>query len=80
MDIDDRAVSVEDRKAAACKTRTRAQKYCIHNNSLPKKFRAFNFRGWGYPRKFFNNENFPIYGSFTVLWQIVTLVIDLVSN
>ena len=29
---------------------------------MQKNFRAFNFRGWGHPRKFFNNENFPIYG------------------
>ena len=35
----------------------------IHNNSLQKIFRAFNFHGLGHPRKYFNNENFPIYGT-----------------
>ena len=40
-----------------------AKIYRIHNNSLQKIFHAFNFHGWGHPRKFFNNENFPIYGS-----------------
>ena len=31
--------------------------------SLLKKFRACNFRGYWQPRKFFNSENFPIYGT-----------------
>jgi len=30
---------------------------------LLKKFRAFNFHGYLQPRKFFNSENFPIYGT-----------------
>ena len=28
-----------------------------------KKFRAINFRGLSQPRKYFNNENFPNYGT-----------------
>ena len=31
--------------------------------SLFKKFRVLSFRGLLRPRKFFNNENFPIYGT-----------------
>ena len=31
-----------------------------------KIIRAFNFRGCWQPRKFFNSENFPIYGSATM--------------
>ena len=65
--IDDRAGGIEDQKAAACKMRT-LTKYSIRNNSLQKNFRAFNFRGWGHPRKFFNNENFPIYGIYCYSW------------
>ena len=30
-------------------------------------FRVLNFRGLLRPRKFFNNENFPIYGITTIL-------------
>ena len=45
------------------------QKAHEHKNTLyvtihcKKKIRAFNFRGWGHPRTFFNNENFFIYGN-----------------
>ena len=43
--------------------------YCVRGcclYSLLKKFRALNFRGLGQQRNFFNNENFPIYGSHHV--------------
>ena len=40
--------------------------YCVRGcclYSLLKKIRALNFRGLGQQRNFFNNKNFPIYGS-----------------
>ena len=38
----------------------------FHVNNLSvvlEIFHAFNFRGTGYPRKLFNLEHFPIYGT-----------------
>ena len=35
--------------------------------SLYKNFCAFNFRGWLTPRKYFTNENFPIYCMYVCL-------------
>ena len=37
--------------------------FLIHMN----KFRARNIRGLGQPRKYFNNENFPNYGTYILL-------------
>ena len=40
-------------------SRTLGSCYCLFTG---KNFRAFNFRHLGNWRKFFNGENFPIYG------------------
>ena len=33
------------------------------HNSKKGKFRAFNFRAWGDPRKYFDSENYSNYGT-----------------
>ena len=54
-----------------------AKTYRIHNNSLQNIFHAFNFCGWGHPRKcFFNSENFPIYGTCTFTTQTTVAVLQ----
>ena len=35
--------------------------------SLSNLFRVFNFRGSDQPRKYFDNENFQIYGIYTYI-------------
>ena len=48
----------------SCGLATRGPRDSVCKFSLFKKFRVLNFRGLLRPRKFFNNENFPIYGMF----------------
>ena len=45
----------------------RGSQQTVEIDTLVKKFRALNFRGLGQQRNFFNNENFPIYGIYTII-------------
>ena len=59
--------------ACACINKTSLHSYLPCLLFLLKNFRLINFRGFHYPRKIFNNEIFPDYGSWLFYCMLCVL-------